>query len=607
MTKVRKLSVLVSLAIVLMLVISACGGDEDPTATPKPTAAPTATSAPRPTTPPTAASTVAPAPTTAPGAPTATPAPTATRAPIPTATLAPTAPPPTAGPTVKRGGVLRVRDIREWAPVWDTWNSVGGFVPFVQNIWSNLVRYDFDSNSRIVPDLATEWTAAADGMSYTFKIRQGVTWHDGKPFTAEDVVWNLNRGINPPDPTIGFNRTKFASAQSVEAVDARTVKVTMRRPSASFFPSVAAFSVLMYPPHIQAAKFQETPVGTGPFKFGTWERNNKTVLQKNDKYHLTDAGGGALPYLDGMEIFVIAGDPALAYSAFRTGRLDCGCGHDHDFVTINSDRIKQEFPGAQVSLVLADQFNLMFNMEKKPWDDVRVREAFSRMLDRRALLLLPRGGFGRFPPHHMPSPEVDGVWGLPDAEILKFPGFGSSYSAEVAEARKLLAAAGVDPKTLNLTFLGVISPNVDPYHIAAHSLLLNNSGANIRLVQEASTQFNSSLLAKGWDISMTTGGTSYDDPSAIFVDYIVRNSARNRANLNYGVEDLVAEQEGTLDFTRRRDIVYEIQRKLIREATLIPTVYQVDGWVTHAHVKGWRAPFQSVGPQNRMERVWFDR
>ena len=609
MRKTKAIWLLPSVVISLMLVLTACGGDdEEATPTARATSAPTATSAPGATTAPTARPTAPPAATAAPGATAAPTAAAPTAAPAATATPVPTAAPtPTPGQAAKRGGVLRVRDIREWAPFWDTWHNFGGFVPFVQNLASNLVRYDFDNNTKIVPDLATEWSTAADGMSYTFKIRQGVTWHDGKPFTAQDVVWNLNRGINPPDANIGFNRTKFASVQSAEAVDASTVKVNMKRPSASFLPSIAAFSVLMYPPHIDMAKWQETPVGTGPFKLSSWERNSRTVLQKNDRYHITDAAGGRLPYLDGMEIFVIAGDPALAYSAFRTGRLDCGCGHDHDFVTINADRIRQEFPGAQVSLVLADQFSLMFNMEKKPFDDVRVREAFSRMLDRRALVLLPRGGQGRFPPHHMPSAEVNGQWGLPDAEILRLPGFGQSYSAEVTEARKLLAAAGVDPKTLNLTFLAILSPNVDPYHIAAHSLLLNNSGANIRLVQEGTTAFNTSLAAKGWDISMTTGGTSYDDPSAIFVDFVSSTGSRNRARLNYGVDDMITQQEAALDFAKRRDIVYEMQRKLIREATLVPSVYQVDGWATHAHVKGWRPPFLSVGPQNRMERVWLDR
>ncbi len=564
-----KASMLASALVAVAVVVAACGGGEEerPPPTPQPTAPPAAT---------------------------ATPAPTPTRAATPT-------------PAPKSGGVLKARDIREWAPVWDTWHNTGGSVPFIGNLVSNLVRYDFDDNTKIVPDLATEWSAAADGLSYTFKIRRDVTWHDGRPFTAEDVVWNLNRGLKPPDPTISFNRSKFASVQSAEVVDAGTVKVTMKRPSASFFPSIAAFSVLMYPPHIDSAKWQETPVGTGPFKFVSWERNVKTVLQRYDKYHQKDATGNRLPYLDGMEIFVIAGDPALAFSAFRTGRIDCGCGHDHDFVTINADTIRREFPAAQVWLVLADQFNLMFNFEKKPFDDVRVREAFSRFLDRRAIVALPRGGHGRFPPHFMQSPEVNGQWGLPDAEMVRVPGFTEPFSAEVAKARDLLREAGIDIKTLELTFQSLISSNVDPYHVAAHSLLLNASGANIKLKQDSGTVFLQALIAKGWDISMTTGGTSYDDPSAVFLDTVLTTGSRNRAKLNYGIDDLAAQQEAELDAKKRRDIVHEIQRKLIREAILIPVVYQVDGWATHAYVKGWRPPFLSQGPQNRMERVWLDR
>jgi len=106
---------------------------------------------------------------------------------------------------------------------------------------------------------------------------------------------------------------------------------------------------------------------------------------------------------------------------------------------------------------------------------------------------------------------------------------------------------------------------------------------------------------------MTAGGTSYDDPSAIFLEYVTKDGGRNLAKLDFGVDDLAAQQEATLDPKKRRDIVYEIQRKLVRDATIIPAVYQVDGWATHAYVKNWRPPFLSVGPQNRMERVWLNR
>ncbi len=566
---------LFSVMVVVAIVVAACGGGDDeeqPTARPQPTtAAPTATTAPRPT-------------------------------PTPAAT-------PTAAP--KRGGVLNVRDIREWTPFWDTWHNFGGFVPFIGNLVSNLVRYDYDDNTKIVGDLITEWSAAADGTSYTLKVRQGVIWHDGKPFTAQDVVWNLNRGIKPPDPTIRFNFTKFLSAASAEVVDPQTVKITMKQPSASFFPSLAAFSVLMYPPDSDGklTGWQTTAIGTGPFKLKSWTKDSVTVLERNQNYYIKDAAGNALPYLDGMQIFVIAGDPALAFSAFRTGKIDCGCGHDHDFVTINSDIIKREFPAANLYLVLADQFNLVFNLTKPPFDNRDVREAFSMFLDRRAIVALPRGGKGYFPPAHMQQPDAPnpGQWGLPNAELLQFPGFREPFSAEVQRANDLLKKAGVDPKALSISFLGIQNPNVGPYHEAGASLIQNASGAKLNFKAEGTTALIQSLTNKAFDITMTSGGTAYDDPSAIFLEFIAKTGSRNYYRFDYGVDDLITQQEATLDFQKRREIVRQIQRKLIQDATLVPAVYQVDGWATHAYVKGWRPPFLSVGPQNRMERVWLDR
>ncbi len=572
---IARLFALASLAVVVALVVAACGGGEEeegpaPTTPPAATAAPTAAPTPRPT----------------------TPAATPTQAP-------------------KRGGVLNVRDIREWAPFWDTWHVGGGFVPFIGNLVNNLVRYDYDDNTKIVGDLATEWSAAADGLSYTLKIRQGVTWHDGKPFTAADVVWNLNRGITPPGPAIGFNLTKFRSVQSVSVVDPQTVKITLKQPSASFFPSLAAFSVLMYPPNADATlpTWQATAIGTGPFKLKSWTKDSVTVLERNTSYYGKDAGGNAYPYLDGMQVFVIAGDPGLAFSAFRTGKLDCGCGHDHDFVTINTDIIKREFPAANVFLVLADQFNLVFNPTRPPFDNRDVREAFSMFLDRRAIVALPRGGKGQFPPAHMNQPELGGAWGLPNAELVTLPGFREPFSAEVARANDLLKKAGVDPKALTLQFSGILNPNVGPYHEAAHSLILNASGAKINFKADATAAWTATLANRAFDITMSAGGTSYDDPSAIFLEFVTKTGSRNASTFkfDFGIDDLAAQQEATLDFNKRREIVRQIQRKLIQDATFIPAVYQVDGWATHAYVKGWRPPFLSVGPQNRMERVWLDK
>ena len=576
--------------IVVALIVAACGGG-DPTSVPQPTApAPQPTVAPQPT------ATLEPAATRAPGQA----RPTATSVPIATPTAAPT--PTPSGFEPRYGGTLNTRNIFDW-PIWDTWHSFGGFSSMlVSNMYSSLLHPALNDVTTLAPDLATEWNVSDDGLTYTFKLRQDVKWHDGKQFTSADVKWNFERGMNPPNPLIGFNARKVQLITDVQTPDDATLILTISRPSAGFLAGLAAPAMLMYPPHVEGVAPKSGAVGTGPFVYKRWQQGTVLEMTRNDDYYQTDEAGRALPYVDEQHSFVITVD--LALSAFRTGKIDCGCGYDHDFVTIAADQIRRDMPDANVFLILADEFNLMLNFERPPFDNQRVRQAFSMMLDRRALVLLPRGGHGRFPPHHMLSPDLGGQWGLPDAEIVQMPGFREGFEDQVAEAKLILAEEGIDPSSLNLVFQAVLSPNVDPYHLAAQNLLLNASGAKIDVRQNRGAAFAESMAAKGWDISMSTGGTSYDDPNDVFLEYVTTNGTRN-PGFDYGIDAMAEEQDATLDFLERREIVRDIQRKLINDAVYIPAVYQVDGYATNERVVGYIAPPFSVGPQFRLERLWL--
>ncbi|MCH7554097.1 MAG: hypothetical protein IIC82_08890, partial [Chloroflexi bacterium] len=159
---------------------------------------------------------------------------------------------------------------------------------------------------------------------------------------------------------------------------------------------------------------------------------------------------------------------------------------------------------------------------------------------------------------------------------------------------------------LKLVFQAILSPNVDPYHLAASALLQNASGADIDFKQDSRAAFTESMAAKGWDLSMSTGGTTYDDPNANFLELVTLNGARNTANLDYGIDELATRQDATLDPKQRLDIVHDIMRKLINDATFIPAVWQVDGYATAPNLMGYIPPQLSVGPHFRLERVWFN-
>ncbi|MBI3743327.1 MAG: ABC transporter substrate-binding protein [Chloroflexi bacterium] len=592
----KRMTLFVSLVAAFVMVIAACGSSEN-TPTPKPTTAPqpSATAAPQ------ASATTAPATATRPAATATNAPPSAT--PAPTPTPAPTA---TQAAQVKTGGVLRARDIVAWQN-WDSWSLFGGFALLItENMHSNLMHPKVDDPTVMLPDLATSWSASSDGLTYTLKIRPGVKWTDGKDFTAADVVWNFQRGMTPPDPLTTHNLRRVAVINTITAPDAATVVITLKRASASFAANLGGASMLMYAPQGPAPASMENVVGTGPFKFSKFDKAaGQLDLVRNPGYYQKDEAGRALPYTDGLSIFTI-GDATAAKAALTSGKLDCGCEYDHDYVTAAIADLKKQ--GIRTYTSLADQFFLEFNTTKAPFDKLEVRRAFSELLDRRSLAPIPRsqGDAARFPPNFMKPSNLGGQWGLPESELLQMPGF-RDYAADKADALNLLKTAGIDLASLNIQFLGILNPNVDPYHTAAENLLVNAGAKSLTYVQKASGTLQTDLAAKGWNITMTNGGTGIDDPDDNFMNFFTGNGPANYAKLDFGIDALATQEDSTLDPAKRRDIIWTIMRKLINDATAIPAVYQVDGFATQANIEGYVPPFLSTGPQFRLERLWINK
>ena len=239
------------------LLVAACGGAAaTATPAPVPTLAPTAT-APRPATP-----TTSPAATQVSGT---TPIPTASPRPVPTSTPVPTQVP--AGPQ-KYGGAFNMRLIGDFRP-WDTNDPTGNFgIIHLQQVLNNLVTTQPDKTSVLRPDLAEQWSISPDGKTWEFKLRKGVQWHDGNPFTSRDVAYALDRAKNPPEGT-GTHKGRLQPVERVETPDDSTVRVVLSRPSATISAALSVPSLLMYPSHIPdiRGKWSEKPIGTGPFLF----------------------------------------------------------------------------------------------------------------------------------------------------------------------------------------------------------------------------------------------------------------------------------------------------------------------------------------------------
>ena len=318
---------------------------------------------------------------------------------------------------------------------------------------SHLVWFQKDSLSKIDPDLAESWQLGADGKSYTFRLRKDVRWHDGTPFTSADVLYNFKRAS---DPRYTFNAQRVAPIATMETPDPVTFRVTLKDVSASFLANIAGPFMLMYPGHItDMAQWQKQPVGTGPFAFKEYNKDTSYVYRKNAGYYGKDPGGRALPYLDGIDWRAIV-DPGLGLAAFRAGRLDCGCGYDHDFLTPAVDQLKKEVPGFNYGIFYSLPYQVMFNLQKPPFNNASFRQAIAIGLDKDQVAeafiggTVRRGGLNYTPVPPLFPPELGGQWGLPKAELEKIPGYNPNHAADIAIARQKLRESGIDPSRTSL-------------------------------------------------------------------------------------------------------------------------------------------------------------
>ena len=310
-------------------------------------------------------------------------------------------------------------------------------VPF--NIFDRLVDVEVgtDGNSKIVPSLAESWDISDDGLEYTFHLRQGVKFHNGNDFTAEDVAYTFHRmltvegGVNTEfiDQIKGADELlagETDTLEGVEVVDDYTIKVTLKEPFAGFLASISSPGVSIYDSEATEAagdQFGMDPavtVGTGPFEFSSWSFNNQLVLTRNEDYWKGASG------LLGVVIKIIP-DTETQSMMFESGELDI---LDLDYAADSVDRFTETYPdqivqGPRVGIVY---FTMNFN--KEPFQDVRVRKAVQMSIDRQAILDALYGGRGQVEQGIFPH----GLIGFnPDQEEIK-------YDPEAAKA--LLAEAG---------------------------------------------------------------------------------------------------------------------------------------------------------------------
>ena len=293
-------------------------------------------------------------------------------------------------------------------------------------VTEGLLTYDFDLNPQ--PLLAKQWSISDDGLRYTFKLRDGVKWHDGKPFTADDVVFSIKtlKDVHPR------GRNTFLNLVEIETPDPLTAILVLSKPAPYLITALAASESPIVPRHLyEGTKVAENPVnlapvGTGPFKFKEWVRGSHIVYERNSDYW-----DQPRPYLDQLIVRFIP-DAAARSIAIETGEIDLAPSTPVPLSDL--DRLKDvaslafETRGYQYSNGVS---RIEFNLERPVFKDVRVRRAFAHVIDRKVIRNTINYGYGE----PIPGPINPNLakWFVADLK---------TYPIDLAAAEKLLDEAG---------------------------------------------------------------------------------------------------------------------------------------------------------------------
>ena len=329
----------------------------------------------------------------------------------------------------------------------------------MMGVFNNLVVFDQhvpqNSLKSIVPDLATGWSWSEDGKELTFPLRQGVKWHDGKPFTAADVkcTWDRLRGVAgrqvPPQPAQGVvpQRRRHHHERRLRGHFSPGAAAALSDGAARLGP-IAGLSL----PCLDG-EMRTHPIGTGPFKFVEYKPNERIQVTRNADYWKKDR-----PYLDGIEYTIIA-NPATWHLAFVAGKLD------FIFSTIPLMKdLKSQAPKAVCDVVMDNNSrDLLVNRAVAPFDKPDLRQAIALSLDRQAFIDILAEGQGAVGGAVLPPP--DGVWGMTPEILHTLPGYGPDVAKNREEGRAMMRKLGYGPD--NRLAVKLSTRNVPAYRDAA--------------------------------------------------------------------------------------------------------------------------------------------
>jgi peptide/nickel transport system substrate-binding protein len=491
---------------------------------------------------------------------------------------------PVTAQTPKKGGTLIV-GMSQDLPGLDPHPSTSTITYQVLSlVYQGLV--DFDRDLKIRPVLAESWTTSADGRQWTFKLRKGVKFHNGRALAASDVKFSLDRILDPK--TAARGRGALSIIESVQVVDPQTVRVHLARPSGAFLSRIAGtYQAILPPEAAQGPAFKA--IGTGPFQLTEWKTNERVELKRFDQYW--EAG---LPHLDAVTLKPVP-DGTVRLTALKTG--------DAGFVQLIPLESLAELQAAPSRDYVVRAVKggggfsaILLNSKKPPFNDVRVRRAVAMAVDKQEVALGVWRGFAR-PINEWMPPGTPFFFNVPDRKV------------DVEQAKKLLAEAGL-ARGVKLTHTVGQVANLVP---AAQVLQAQLTRIGIDLQLEVLDW--PAYIKRQRAMDFTSTNTNFFpkvDPDDAYYRYFHSKGGANELSGGYAnpaADKLLEEGETTVDAGKRAGAYRRLAELLADEVPVVTT------GLGDAAV-GWRAPVKGFEPHiigllaypgGGLTHVWLDR
>ena len=466
--------------------------------------------------------------------------------------------------------------------------------------YNTLLRVDPNDRTGTKPvgDIAESWTVSRDGLTYTFKIRRGVKFHDGSELTSKDVKASYDKILKPPAGVKSLRKEAYESIASVDAPDAGTFVVKLKYPEPSILLNLASPWNWIYKADLLAKDphwYEKNVMGTGPFTFVEHVKGSHWVGKKNPNYW--DKGK---PYLDGYRAIFISSSAAQV-AAVRGERAMI---QFRAFSPPERDQLVQAL-GNKIAVQESPWDCLNFvsmHHDKKPFDDKRVRRALSLALDRyegsaalsKITLVKDVAGI-----------QVPGTpYATPPAELEKLAGYGRDINKNRAEARRLLKEAGV-ADGFSLVFKNRGIPH--PYEPLGIWLIAQwkQIGLNVRQEIIEASAYHPMLKRGDFEVAMDFQCGFIVEPDLDLPRFISTSDANYGRHKDTVIDDLMHRQGRATDLEERKKILRQLEKRLLDEEAHVIYTLQWHRIIPHlAKVKGWTIT-PSHYLNNQLDAVWL--